>query len=87
MFGIARVLALALAAAVSSGAAFAEDTLKLAVGQRGLWDTSISDVGQRTGRKNNQKHRQSRRRLHQADHDRRHRGAADHRLLRRQRLN
>jgi NitT/TauT family transport system substrate-binding protein len=30
-------------------AAFAEDALKLTVGQRGLWDTSISDVGQRAG--------------------------------------
>jgi len=29
--------------------AFGQDTLKLAVGQRGLWDTSISDVGQRAG--------------------------------------
>src|SRR2546423_1178824 len=26
-----------------------QDTLRLAVGQRGLWDTSISDVGQRAG--------------------------------------
>ena len=29
--------------------AFGQDTLKLAVGQRGLWDTSISDLGQRAG--------------------------------------
>ena len=29
--------------------AFGQDMLKLAVGQRGLWDTSISDVGQRAG--------------------------------------
>jgi len=27
----------------------AQETLRLAVGQRGLWDTSISDVGQRAG--------------------------------------
>jgi NitT/TauT family transport system substrate-binding protein len=39
------VLALALAAP----AAFAQDTLKLAAGQRGNWDTSISEVGQRAG--------------------------------------
>jgi NitT/TauT family transport system substrate-binding protein len=43
-------LALGLAtAAVMMGPAVADDTLKLAVGQRGLWDTSISDVGQRGG--------------------------------------
>ena len=29
--------------------AFAQDTLKLAVGQRGNWDTSVSEVGQRAG--------------------------------------
>jgi NitT/TauT family transport system substrate-binding protein len=38
-----------VAAAVVAGSACAEDTLKLAVGQRGLWDTSISEVGQRGG--------------------------------------
>jgi ABC-type nitrate/sulfonate/bicarbonate transport system substrate-binding protein len=27
----------------------AQETLKLAVGQRGLWDTSVSDLGQRAG--------------------------------------
>jgi NitT/TauT family transport system substrate-binding protein len=42
-------LTLGLAAAVLTSSAFAQDTLKLAVGQRGLWDTSISDVGQRAG--------------------------------------
>jgi NitT/TauT family transport system substrate-binding protein len=41
------VTALALAAGV--GGASAEDTLKLAVGQRGNWDTSISEVGQLAG--------------------------------------
>jgi len=41
------VAALALAAGVSGAAA--EDTLKLAVGQRGNWDTSISEVGQLAG--------------------------------------
>ena len=29
--------------------AFAQDTLKLAVGQRGNWDTSVAEVGQRAG--------------------------------------
>ena len=38
-----------IAAAALTGSALAQDTLKLAVGQRGLWDTSISDVGQRAG--------------------------------------
>ncbi len=31
------------------GLPFAQDALKLAVGQRGLWDTAISEVGQRAG--------------------------------------
>lgn len=29
--------------------AFADDTLKLAIGQRGLWDSSIAEAGQQTG--------------------------------------
>ena len=29
--------------------AWADDTIKLAVGQRGNWDTSISEIGQRVG--------------------------------------
>jgi NitT/TauT family transport system substrate-binding protein len=50
MTRIAAPLALGLiAAAALTGSALAQDTLKLAVGQRGLWDTSISDVGQRAG--------------------------------------
>jgi NitT/TauT family transport system substrate-binding protein len=36
-------------ALVSVGAASAEDTLKIAVGQRGAWDTSVTDVGLRAG--------------------------------------
>jgi len=47
-----RLLAGAVAAlALVAGApgASAEDTLKLAVGQRGNWDTSISEVGQLAG--------------------------------------
>jgi ABC-type nitrate/sulfonate/bicarbonate transport system substrate-binding protein len=44
------VLALTLAASVAATQpAAAEDTLKLAVGQRGNWDTSVSEVGQRAG--------------------------------------
>jgi NitT/TauT family transport system substrate-binding protein len=39
----------ALALAVSVTAAHAEDTIKLAIGQRGNWDTSISEIGQRVG--------------------------------------
>ena len=39
----------ALAAAALASAAFAQDTLKIAAGQRGNWDTSISEVGQRAG--------------------------------------
>jgi NitT/TauT family transport system substrate-binding protein len=37
------------AAALLATQAFAQDTLKLAVGQRGNWDTSISELGQRAG--------------------------------------
>jgi NitT/TauT family transport system substrate-binding protein len=42
----ALVVASAFAVAHS---AFAQDTLKLATGQRGNWDTSIGEVGQRAG--------------------------------------
>jgi NitT/TauT family transport system substrate-binding protein len=41
----AGALALALAATDAS----ADETIKLAVGQRGNWDTSVSEVGQRVG--------------------------------------
>ena len=41
----AAVLALALAA----GPALAADTLKLAIGQRGLWDSSIAEIGTQAG--------------------------------------
>jgi NitT/TauT family transport system substrate-binding protein len=34
---------------LSAGTAAAQDTLKLTVGQRGNWDTSVSEVGQRAG--------------------------------------
>ena len=44
------ILALAVATLVAGAhAASAEDTLKLAIGQRGNWDTSVSEVGQRAG--------------------------------------
>jgi NitT/TauT family transport system substrate-binding protein len=46
-----KLLSLLLGAATMFGAtsASAEDTVKLAVGQRGNWDTSVSEVGQRAG--------------------------------------
>ena len=47
-----KLLAGACALAVMLGAASAasaEDTVKLAVGQRGNWDTSVSEIGQRAG--------------------------------------
>src|SRR6266851_4969761 len=34
---------------VSAQPAFADDTLRIAVGQRGLWDTSVAELGQRGG--------------------------------------
>lgn len=43
---IAGALALALLGAANASA---EDTVKLAVGQRGNWDTSVSEIGQRAG--------------------------------------
>src|SRR5215470_11317082 len=46
-----RELLAATVAAFSlfAGTAQAEDTVKLAVGQRGNWDTSVSEIGQRSG--------------------------------------
>jgi NitT/TauT family transport system substrate-binding protein len=44
-----RVAILVGALALAPQVAAADDTLKVAVGQRGLWDTSISEVGQRGG--------------------------------------
>jgi len=51
MTKFARPLAFVLMTATmaTGSAVFAQDTLRLTVGQRGLWDTSISDVGQRAG--------------------------------------
>ena len=48
----ALLIATGLSAFMAGGGAqmaLAEDTLRLTVGQRGLWDTSISEVGQRSG--------------------------------------
>src|SRR5256714_1827340 len=42
-------LAAAFTLALLGGSASAEDTLKLAVGQRGNWDTSVAEIGQRAG--------------------------------------
>jgi len=39
----------ALAIVVAHGAANAQDALKIAAGQRGNWDTTISEIGQRAG--------------------------------------
>jgi NitT/TauT family transport system substrate-binding protein len=46
-----KLLSVLLGAATVLGAASAsaEDTVKLAIGQRGNWDTSVSEVGQRAG--------------------------------------
>jgi NitT/TauT family transport system substrate-binding protein len=45
-----RALAFAaVATTCAASVASAEDTLKLAVGQRGNWDTAVSEVGQRAG--------------------------------------
>src|SRR3954471_2054862 len=45
----ARCAAAIIAAFALSGQASAQDALKLAVGQRGNWDTSISEIGTRAG--------------------------------------
>lgn len=44
-----RLIAAAALVLLAAPAAFAQDKLKLAIGQRGNWDTSVSEVGQRTG--------------------------------------
>jgi NitT/TauT family transport system substrate-binding protein len=45
-----KIVGLALAVLLASvRLAAAEDTVKLAVGQRGNWDTSVSEIGQRAG--------------------------------------
>jgi len=40
---------IALVFALNASGASAEDTVKLAIGQRGNWDTAVSDIGQRVG--------------------------------------
>src|ERR1700741_1869838 len=40
---------LVAACALSAAPAAADETLKLTVGQRGNWDTSVSEIGQRVG--------------------------------------
>jgi NitT/TauT family transport system substrate-binding protein len=49
MRGLAGMIAAAAGFFVATGVAGAQDTLKLAVGQRGNWDTSVSELGQRAG--------------------------------------
>jgi NitT/TauT family transport system substrate-binding protein len=44
-----RLASAAVALALWTGAAAAQDTLKVAAGQRGNWDTSVAEVGQRAG--------------------------------------
>jgi len=39
----------ALTLAITVTGAYAQETLKLAVGQRGNWDTSVAEIGQRAG--------------------------------------
>jgi NitT/TauT family transport system substrate-binding protein len=47
---LTKIVGLALAVLLASvRLAAAEDTVKLAVGQRGNWDTSVSEIGQRAG--------------------------------------
>ena len=45
----AAFAAVLAAASLFAGSAQAQDTVKLAVGQRGNWDTSVSEIGQRAG--------------------------------------
>src|SRR4051812_1029332 len=42
-------LAAACVVVLASGRSFADDALKLAVGQRGNWDSSVSEIGSRAG--------------------------------------
>jgi len=46
---IARWLVGALVSVLASNAALAADTLKLAIGQRGLWDSAIGEIGSEVG--------------------------------------
>ncbi|HKS62590.1 MAG TPA: ABC transporter substrate-binding protein [Xanthobacteraceae bacterium] len=44
-----RLTGVALALALAAGPALAADTLKLAIGQRGLWDSAIAEIGTQAG--------------------------------------
>jgi NitT/TauT family transport system substrate-binding protein len=44
-----KLIAGALLAALASSSAFAADVLKLAIGQRGLWDSSFAEIGTQFG--------------------------------------
>jgi len=44
-----KTIALAALAMLGATQVNAQDTLKLAIGQRGNWDTSVSEIGQRAG--------------------------------------
>src|SRR5262245_41650642 len=45
----AKVLGVAMAVMLGAGAAWPQDKLKLAIGQRGNWDTAIPELGTRAG--------------------------------------
>jgi NitT/TauT family transport system substrate-binding protein len=47
--GVLGALVLACALALGAGAVHAQDTLKVAAGQRGNWDTTVAEMGQRAG--------------------------------------
>jgi NitT/TauT family transport system substrate-binding protein len=49
MMRLAATASLLAATVLASSSVFAQDALKLAVGQRGLWDTGVSEIGQRAG--------------------------------------
>ena len=44
-----KLTAAALALALAAGPALGADTLKLAIGQRGLWDSAIAEIGTQAG--------------------------------------
>jgi NitT/TauT family transport system substrate-binding protein len=47
--GLIRAVAMMAPIALSAGAALAADTLKLAIGQQGNWETAVAEIGQRAG--------------------------------------
>jgi NitT/TauT family transport system substrate-binding protein len=48
-FRAVRSLVVVMSITLSAGLAQAQDTLRLAIGQRGAWDTSVADLGQKAG--------------------------------------